>query len=365
MGKSPLQVFNEYCIKKKAKAEFKLIKDETGSHNPTFVWRVDAFDKYATGEASTMKQAKQEAARKLLDILGVPPDGKEVDETKAMEPEKIAISQLNEYCVKKKHPKPLFQDLDEIGPDHDKIFKVQCVVSSLQEFAESKTRKRARQESALKMLKRLKTQANEDSSSINDGTEASVSSTEAPSETSSNAPNTNSGSDNGTSANAEAANATSTNAGTDGETSANGETASGKAGIAKGASSGNKSLNFDEKKVFGKLAELKKTYNPTATETYNDQCQALVGVHKKSPTLQKLINKDITNDKELAVELLAAIAEELGVDKDLKKYKNNDENKSYLYMYKLSTDPEISGVGYDENSAANHLLQTLIVMSAE
>lgn len=304
-SKTAVSVLNEYLISKGTTARWDLKFNGTGTHNPNFIYEVEGLGKVAEGEGRSKQQAKQQAALNLIDILGILNDERVAEEvTQVTVPQETdsfnAVGQLADYCVTKQHPEPEYETVKEEGPPHAKIFVVRCAVSKIYEFGESGKKKVAKQIAATNMLRRLKIQAGEDFNAV----------------------------------------------------------------VPVGAMKAEKKvLEFNEEEVFAKIAENKTTYVPPPAIKYKDHQQALVGIHENSETLAKIIRDEIENVDDVAVELLNLVAEELKVETELKTFSTKHSNGAELYLYKITTNPEVNAVGYDQVSAARNLIDTLTTMS--
>lgn len=305
-SKTAVSVLNEFLVSRGATARFDLIHNETGSHNPVFVYRVQALGKFADGEGRSKQQAKHQAARNLIDLLGIL-ENKEIAEevVDVSVPEESecfnAVGELADYCYMNNHPEPVYDTINEAGPPHAKIFLVRCSVSQIHECGESGKKKIAKQVSAAKMLRRLKSLAGEEYNAL------------VP------------------------------------------------AGAIKMPEMKPQGLSAAESEVIERYNELKGSFAPDPAVKFRDHHRALIGINENSPTLSKLISNEISVSQEDAIQLLEAIATELKVDlvpKIVKAKKDNDN----LSMYVITTSPQLNSLGFNENDAAVKLLDTLCTM---
>lgn len=65
---------------------------------------------------------------------------------------KICLQQL---CVDNNLQQPIYDEVDDIGPPHARIFTISCIVSSFKEEGIAMTKKQAKHEAARKMLEKI------------------------------------------------------------------------------------------------------------------------------------------------------------------------------------------------------------------
>lgn len=305
-SKTAVSVLNEFLVSRGETARFDLIHNETGSHNPMFVYRVQALGKFADGEGRSKQQAKHLAARNLIDLLGIL-ENKEIAEEVAdvSVPEESesfnAVGELADYCYLNNHPEPVYDTINEAGPPHAKIFLVRCSVSQIHECGESGKKKVAKQLSAVSMLRRLKSQAGEEYNAL------------VP------------------------------------------------AGAIRTPEKKPQGLSATEAEVIEKYNELKMTFAPPPAVKYKDHHRANIGIHENSPTLSKLVNNEISVSQNDVINLLESIADELKVELHSKDVKAKKADESFC-MYIITTSPQLNSLGYDKHDAAGKLLDTLCIM---
>jgi len=172
--------------------DYKFLNTDGASHCPTFTFQVSVGDITAQGSGQTKKQAKQAAARAMLDILDgrAPSNGAAADGEKAAadgekaggdtkdgegkdgkEGEKAEtngkaapggpavgneIGLLQEYCVTNGLPMPVYDVINVGGQPHQRIFVIAAKVGCLSVNGEGTSKKESKREAATKMHDRLK-----------------------------------------------------------------------------------------------------------------------------------------------------------------------------------------------------------------
>lgn len=163
--------------------DYKFLNTDGASHCPTFTFQVTVGDITASGNGQTKKQAKQAAAKSMLDILdGRAPSGGDAnaaaakpaadgangeadkDGAKAVENGKKPaapqvgnkIGMLQEFCVTKGLPMPVYEVQHVGGQPHQRIFTIGVKVGSLALTGEGTSKKESKREAATKMYDKLK-----------------------------------------------------------------------------------------------------------------------------------------------------------------------------------------------------------------
>lgn len=67
--KTSISILTELMVKKGETPVFNLIHDGGGTHQNLFIWEVICDGKSATGEGKSKKDAKQEAAKNMLELI--------------------------------------------------------------------------------------------------------------------------------------------------------------------------------------------------------------------------------------------------------------------------------------------------------
>lgn len=107
--------------------------------------------------------AKHDAAEKLLKLyksdvgVAINSDTKvKVDDAIATETFIDFKSELLQFCIDHKYPKPAYKCVKDIGPSHAREFTIRCIVGSANEEVTMDNKKEGEQMSAEKMLEELK-----------------------------------------------------------------------------------------------------------------------------------------------------------------------------------------------------------------
>jgi len=164
--------------------DYKFLNTDGASHCPTFTFQVTVGDITASGNGQTKKQAKQAAAKSMLDILdGRAPSGGDANAAAAAKPatdgtngeagkegakavengKKPAapqvgnkIGMLQEFCVTKGLPMPVYEVQNVGGQPHQRVFTILVKVGSLALTGEGTSKKESKREAATKMYDKLK-----------------------------------------------------------------------------------------------------------------------------------------------------------------------------------------------------------------
>jgi len=165
--------------------DYKFLNTDGASHCPTFTFQVTVGDISSQGSGQTKKQAKQSAARAMLDTLdgrapsnggddnkaedgGATPDGEAKDGKAATSGDKAEqngtakpaignkIGMLQEYCVTKGLPMPVYDVTNVGGQPHQRVFVIAAKVGCLSVTGEGTSKKESKREAATKMYERLK-----------------------------------------------------------------------------------------------------------------------------------------------------------------------------------------------------------------
>ncbi|XP_071856017.1 protein Loquacious [Bombus fervidus] len=186
MDKTPVSILHEIMAKNLATPNYELIHDGGGTHINTFTYRVSCEGLTATGVGRSKKDAKHEAAKAMLEAIvahrgylqlpaspaqssvrtPLPPTIPEVKRTPPDEPFINAVGALQDLCIENNLQEPKYNQINEVGPPHAKIFSIQCTVTTFKETGIARTKKQAKQEAAKKMLDKI----NELTSGLNTGT---------------------------------------------------------------------------------------------------------------------------------------------------------------------------------------------------
>lgn len=179
--KTPISVLQELLSRRGITPQYDLIQVEGAVHEPTFRYRVSYQDKDAMGTGKSKKEAKHAAARALIDKLAgsnfrdltgghLPVTQENLGNHNANggedEPTGNPIGWLQEMCMARRWPPPLYEMEMEEGLPHERQFTIACVVLKYHEVGEGKSKKIAKRQAAQKMWQRLQDQPVEPSQTM-------------------------------------------------------------------------------------------------------------------------------------------------------------------------------------------------------
>lgn len=168
LNKTPASIVQEYAAKHHLIPQYNIIHNGISQAKVTFKYSLVLGDHETVGEGSSKKEAKHEAASKLLKkMIHENPKLLETDfkqwdfDNHVVSPfenniKVNAIGQLNEICANNKLALPEFHLVREEGQAHAKLFTISCHLSKMVEVATHKTKKQAKHLSAVQMVKRFK-----------------------------------------------------------------------------------------------------------------------------------------------------------------------------------------------------------------
>ncbi|XP_035778106.1 interferon-inducible double-stranded RNA-dependent protein kinase activator A homolog isoform X2 [Anopheles albimanus] len=198
--KTPISVLQELLSRRGITPHYDLIQVEGAVHEPTFRYRVSYQDKDAMGTGKSKKEAKHAAAKALIDKLtGFNEQHQPIHLTvkheqnlnnhstmsaTEEEPTGNPIGWLQEMCMARRWPPPMYETEMEVGLPHERQFTIACVVLKFREVGEGKSKKVAKRQAAQKMWQRLQDQpleqnhvmqlvdedGNEEHTNLSDGT---------------------------------------------------------------------------------------------------------------------------------------------------------------------------------------------------
>uniref|UniRef100_A0AAV2K3T1 Caspase-8 n=1 Tax=Knipowitschia caucasica TaxID=637954 RepID=A0AAV2K3T1_KNICA len=161
--KTPIQILHEYGTKTGDLPVYLLEKSEGEAHQPSFVFSVQVGEVSCTGQGSSKKAAKHQAAEAALKILQI--DGRAQNIPVKSESNGVAADTSNsEIALQRGWRLPEYTVMMEAGPPHKREFTVTCRMESLTEKAIGNTKKSAKKAAAEKLMAKL--QSLSDSSEI-------------------------------------------------------------------------------------------------------------------------------------------------------------------------------------------------------
>ncbi|KAM4730973.1 interferon-inducible double-stranded RNA-dependent protein kinase activator A homolog isoform 2-T5 [Anableps anableps] len=157
--KTPIQILYEHGVVSGDLPMFMMEKAEGEAHQPSFVFSVTIGGVKCTGQGSSKKAAKQQAAEAALKILNIDSESGVVPgRTNAngivAEPNN-PVGLLQALALQRRWRVPEYIVLTETGPPHRKEFTIICRLESLTEQGVGNTKKAAKKEAAEKMVAKL------------------------------------------------------------------------------------------------------------------------------------------------------------------------------------------------------------------
>ncbi|XP_055734649.1 interferon-inducible double-stranded RNA-dependent protein kinase activator A homolog [Salvelinus fontinalis] len=160
-GKTPIQILHEYGTKIGNLPVYVMEKAEGEAHQPSFIFNVTIGDVSCTGQGSSKKAAKHQAAESALNLLeidaGTPLHIKTESNGIPAEPndQPNSVGILQELALQRGWRLPEYTVLMEAGPPHKREFTVTCRMESLTETAMGNSKKVAKKAAAEKMVAKL------------------------------------------------------------------------------------------------------------------------------------------------------------------------------------------------------------------
>ncbi|XP_034042722.1 interferon-inducible double-stranded RNA-dependent protein kinase activator A homolog [Thalassophryne amazonica] len=160
--KTPIQILHEYGTKTGNLPVYYLEKAEGEAHQPSFSISVTIGDVRCTGEGTSKKAAKHQAAEAALRDLHIDPgrvyirvksESNGVATETNKQPNSVGI--LQELALQRGWRLPEYTVLMEAGPPHKREFTVTCRMESLLETAVGNSKKAAKKGAAEKMVEKL------------------------------------------------------------------------------------------------------------------------------------------------------------------------------------------------------------------
>ncbi|XP_038136139.1 interferon-inducible double-stranded RNA-dependent protein kinase activator A homolog [Cyprinodon tularosa] len=157
--KTPIQILFEHGVVSGDLPVFVMEKAEGEAHQPSFVFSVTIGGVKCTGQGSSKKAAKQQAAEAALKLLNIDTEsgvvpGRSNTNGVVAEPNN-PVGLLQTLALQKRWRVPEYIILTEMGPPHRKEFTIICRLESLTEQGVGSTKKAAKKEAAEKMLAKI------------------------------------------------------------------------------------------------------------------------------------------------------------------------------------------------------------------
>ncbi|XP_062313766.1 interferon-inducible double-stranded RNA-dependent protein kinase activator A homolog isoform X1 [Osmerus eperlanus] len=158
-GKTPIQILHEYGTKIGNIPVYTMEKAEGEAHQPSFVFNVTIGDVSSTGQGSSKKAAKHQAAEAALNLLEMETGVASLHVCNGViaepsdQPNSVGI--LQELALQKGWRLPEYTVMMEAGPPHKREFTVTCRMESLSDTAMGNSKKAAKKAAAEKMVAKL------------------------------------------------------------------------------------------------------------------------------------------------------------------------------------------------------------------
>ncbi|KAL3268628.1 hypothetical protein HHI36_007732 [Cryptolaemus montrouzieri] len=170
--KTPVSVLQELLCRRGSTPKYELVQIEGAIHEPIFRYRVFLNSEYlATGTGRSKKDAKHAAAKNLLELLvgkitleqanatnGTPGAADITNQVVSPYDDKVMgnpIGWLQEMCMSRRWPPPLYEMEHEEGLPHERQFTIACQVLKFREIGTGKSKKLAKRMAAHKMWQAL------------------------------------------------------------------------------------------------------------------------------------------------------------------------------------------------------------------
>lgn len=169
-SKTPVSILQELLNRRGlAPPKYQLVQIEGAIHEPIFRYRVNVEGLIAMGTGRSKKEAKHAAAKGLLDLLianqymdrlfkeGVVIANEEPIPEEIKSDDKIGnpIGWVQEMCMSRRWPPPLYELENEEGLPHERQFTIACEIFKHREIGAGKSKKLAKRKAALKMWQYL------------------------------------------------------------------------------------------------------------------------------------------------------------------------------------------------------------------
>lgn len=172
-SKTPVSILQELLNRRGlAPPKYQLVQIEGAIHEPIFRYRVNVEGLIAMGTGRSKKEAKHAAAKGLLDLLienqimdrlfkeGVMIQNEEpIPDEPILRPDDKSIGNpigwLQEMCMSRRWPPPLYEMENEEGLPHERQFTIACEVFKHREIGTGKSKKLAKRQAAHKMWQYL------------------------------------------------------------------------------------------------------------------------------------------------------------------------------------------------------------------
>lgn len=159
--RTPVSLMQELLSRRGSAPKYELIQIEGAINEPIFKYRIslasDSRVYVALGSGKSKKEAKHNAAKAVLDQLIGRDEKVLCQKENLFKTEPNPVGQLQEASMARKWPPPIYETEETTGLPHERIFTVCVYVNVYKEEGMGKSKKIAKREAALNMLKFLET----------------------------------------------------------------------------------------------------------------------------------------------------------------------------------------------------------------
>lgn len=159
--RTPVSLMQELLSRRGTAPKYELIQIEGAINEPIFKYRISLASEskfyVAVGSGKSKKEAKHNAAKSVLDQL-IGQDEKLITQKEnVFKVDPNPVGQLQEACMTRKWPPPVYETEETTGLPHERMFTVCVYVNVYKEEGMGKSKKIAKREAAQNMLKFLET----------------------------------------------------------------------------------------------------------------------------------------------------------------------------------------------------------------
>ncbi|KAI5707215.1 hypothetical protein M8J76_001520 [Diaphorina citri] len=160
--RTPVSLMQELLSRRGTAPKYELIQIEGAINEPIFKYRISLTSEsrlyVAIGSGKSKKEAKHNAAKSVLDqLIGRDDEKLMCQKENLFKVEPNPVGQLQEACMTRKWPPPVYETEETTGLPHERMFTVCAYVNVYKEEGMGKSKKIAKREAALNMLKFLET----------------------------------------------------------------------------------------------------------------------------------------------------------------------------------------------------------------
>ncbi|PIK62433.1 putative RISC-loading complex subunit [Apostichopus japonicus] len=159
---TPVSVLQELCAKKGVTPQYDTIGQEGDSHQPIFTIRCIAGGSMGSGQGHSKKDAKQAAAKDLLEQLGVDTSAFESQQSNSVDEVTNPVGQLQELVTRLGLRRPQYEADVETGSANDRRFIISVTVGDYTKQGCEKNKRLAKRKAAEEMLEYIQSLSESD-----------------------------------------------------------------------------------------------------------------------------------------------------------------------------------------------------------